>query len=82
MDVIHPTEEINLTDLDVKNISVNENKTTYTINSKYNEMELLNDLKTKLNNRCEYYTLSWNTISYFEDNSLGKIFLLKMKEIL
>jgi len=82
LDVIHPTEEINLTDLDVKNISVNENKTTYTINSKYNEMELLNDLKTKLNNRCKYYTLSWNTISYFEDNSLGKIFLLKMKEIL
>ena len=40
------------------------NITTYKIDSKYNEMGLINDLKTPLNNSCEYYTVSWNIYSY------------------
>ena len=40
------------------------NKITYKIDSSYNEMQLLNDLKVPLNNSCEYYTVSWNIYSY------------------
>ena len=36
----------------------------YHVDSEYNEMELINDLKIPLNNSCEYYTVSWNAYSY------------------
>ncbi len=39
---------------------------TYRVDSSYNEMELLNDLKVPLNNSCDYYTVSWNAYSYIE----------------
>lgn len=39
---------------------------TYHVNSSYNEMELINDLKIPLNNSCKYYTVSWNAYSYLE----------------
>ena len=42
------------------------NKTTYHIDSDYNEMRLINDLKVPLNNSCEYYTVSWNIYSYLD----------------
>ncbi|WP_407391126.1 hypothetical protein [Methanobrevibacter sp.] len=38
----------------------------YHVDSSYNEMELINDLKVPLNNSCEYYTVSWNAYSYLE----------------
>ena len=40
------------------------NNTTYHVDSSYNEMQLINDLKIPLNNSCEYYTVSWNIYSY------------------
>ena len=70
VDVVNPEDN-----LDLGNISCNIltyehnsslNKTTYHINSCYNEMELINDLKVPLNNSCEYYTVSWNIFSYFK----------------
>ncbi len=39
---------------------------TYRVDSSYNEMELINDLKVPLNNSCDYYTVSWNAYSYIE----------------
>lgn len=42
------------------------NNETYHVDSSYNEMELINDLKVPLNNSCEYYTVSWNAYSYIE----------------
>ena len=64
VDVLNPADNIELNDFPIENISHSENKTTYIINSNYNEMELLNDLKIPLNNSCDYYTVSWNTFSY------------------
>ena len=37
---------------------------TYHVDSSYNEMELINDLKIPLSNSCKYYTVSWNIYSY------------------
>lgn len=68
VDVINPADNIELNDFPVENITHENNKTIYTIDSNYNEMKLLNDLKTPLNNRCDYYTVSWNTFSYLEAN--------------
>ena len=41
------------------------NNTTYHVDSSYNEMELINDLKIPLNNSCDYFTVTWNAYSYF-----------------
>ncbi|AMD18428.1 hypothetical protein TL18_02775 [Methanobrevibacter sp. YE315] len=38
----------------------------YHVDSSYNEMELINDLKIPLKDKCEYYTVSWNAYSYLE----------------
>ena len=52
--------------VDFGNITITHiNNTTYHVDSSYNEMELINDLKIPLNNSCEYYTVSWNIYSYF-----------------
>ncbi|WP_292798342.1 hypothetical protein [Methanobrevibacter sp.] len=68
VDVVNPVEDIELNDFPIENITHEQNKTVYIMNSDYNEMELLNDLKIPLNNSCEYYTLSWNIFSYLEPN--------------
>lgn len=68
VDVANPTGEIDLGSISTDVISTTHdnstNKTTYHINSSYNEMALINDLKVPLNNSCEYYTVSWNIYSY------------------
>ena len=68
VDVANPTGEIDLGNVTDKIIDLKHdntlNKTTYHIDSDYNEMELINDLKVPLNNSCEYYTVSWNVYSY------------------
>ena len=56
---------LELNDFPIENVTVSENKTTYIINSNYNEMELLNDVKVPLNNKCDYFTVTWNIYSYF-----------------
>ncbi|WP_298501769.1 hypothetical protein [uncultured Methanobrevibacter sp.] len=68
VEVANPTQDIDLANINVESISHENqtglNKTVYKIDSSYNEMQLLNDLKTPLNNSCEYYTVSWNIYSY------------------
>lgn len=68
VDVVNPTDNIDLGNINLKVISqenhTNLNKTTYKIDSNYNEMKLLNDLKIPLKNSCEYYTVTWNAYSY------------------
>jgi hypothetical protein len=66
VDVVNPTGDIDLGNISAKVIdnATHENKTTYHIDSSYNEMKLINDLKVPLRNSCEYYTVSWNIYSY------------------
>lgn len=66
VEVVNPADNIELNDFPIKNVTHDGNKTVYIVDSNYNEMELLNDLKKPLNNRCDYYTVSWNTFSYLE----------------
>ncbi|WP_303737839.1 hypothetical protein [Methanobrevibacter millerae] len=68
VDVANPTDNLELNNFSIENVSHSENKTIYIMNSNYNEMELLNDLKVPLNNSCDYYTVSWNIFSYLEPN--------------
>ena len=56
----NPSDNIDFGDIPMEKI----NETTYHVNSDYNEMELLNDLKVPLRNSCDYYTVSWNIYSY------------------
>lgn len=66
VDIVNATDDIELGNISTEIIDnhTTSNKTTLHINSSYNEMELLNDLKVPLNNSCEYYTVSWNIYSY------------------
>ena len=66
VDVVNPSEEIDLGNISAKiiNYENNTNKITYHIDPQYNEIQLINDLKVRLNNSCEYYTVSWNIYSY------------------
>ena len=68
VDVANPADDIDLGNITVKVISqenhTDSNKITYKIDSNYNEMKLINDLKIPLNNSCEYYTVTWNAYSY------------------
>lgn len=66
VDVINPEGNIDLGNISAEIIHSDANKITYKIDSSYNEMKLLNDLKVPLNNSCEYYTVSWNIYSYLE----------------
>ena len=66
VDVVNPSDNIDLGNISAEIISCDLNKITYHIDSDYNEMELINDLKVPLNNSCEYYTVSWNICSYFK----------------
>ena len=76
VDVVNPSDNIELNDFPVEKVSVEDDRTIYIIDSNYNEMQLLNDLKTPLNGSCEYYTVSWNIFSYLSpDNPLNNFFL-------
>ena len=80
VNVTNPTENVTLNEFPIEKINYDTNKTTYIINSNYNEMELLNDLKIPLNNTCEYYTLSWNTFSYLDSTDPITQLLFELKE--
>ncbi len=54
------SDNVDFGDIPIEKIS----NSTYHVDSSYNEMELINDLKVPLNNSCEYYTVSWNAYSY------------------
>ncbi len=68
VDVVNPSGDIDLGNISTKIINyendTNSNKITYHIDPQYNEMQLINDLKLRLYNSCEYYTVSWNIYSY------------------
>ena len=70
VDIANPTGEIDLGNISVEvtdfDNNTNQNKTTYHIDPRYNEMELVNDLKIHLKDACDYYTVSWNIYSYLE----------------
>lgn len=68
VDVANPAENLDLGDVNVKVIdnTTSANRTTFHIDSSYNEMELINDLKYPLKGSCEYYTVSWNVYSYLK----------------
>ena len=62
--------------VDFGNITLTHiNGAIYHADASYNEMELINSLKIPLNNSCDYYTVSWNMYSYFEDESWKKSIL-------
>ncbi len=56
------TGNVDFKDIPIEKISAE----TYRVDSGYNEMELINDLKIPLNNSCKYYTVSWNAYSYLK----------------
>ena len=70
----YTVEIVNANDtIDLGNISIettdyatnaNLNKTIFKVEPTYNEMDLINELKVKLKDSCEYYTVSWNIYSY------------------
>ena len=68
VEVVNPSENIDLGNITVESVeyenNTHQNKTIYHIDSSYNEMELLNELKIPLNSSCDYYTVSWNIYSY------------------
>jgi hypothetical protein len=68
VDVVNPTGDIDLGNISSMIIdnTTGQNKTTYHIDHRYNEMQLINDLKVPLRDSCEYYTVSWNIFSYLD----------------
>lgn len=64
--IVNPNDDVNLNDsYKIINVVKTDNNLKYEIDSYYNEMELENSLAKNLTNKCDYYTLSWNTYSYF-----------------
>ena len=61
VEIVDIADNVDFGDIPITHI----NNTTYHVDSSYNEMQLINDLKIPLNNSCEYYTVSWNIYSYF-----------------
>ena len=62
VEIANITDNVDFGDIPIEKIT----DETYRVDSSYNEMELLNDLKVPLNNSCDYYTVSWNAYSYIE----------------
>ena len=66
VEVINPEDNIDFNDIGVKKVNETTNKTTYWVDPDYNELDLINDLKISLKDKCDYYTVSWNIYSFFE----------------
>lgn len=64
IEVANPQDNIILDELGIEKISQSNEKSIYKAQSSYNEMELINDLKIPLKDKCDYYTVSWNIYSY------------------
>lgn len=64
VEVFNPNDNVDLSEFNIISTDFQENKTVYHFNSSYNEMSLLNELKTPLKDKCDYYSLSWNGYSY------------------
>ena len=60
VEIANISDDVDFGDIPIEKIS----NGTYHVDSSYNEMELINDLKIPLKNKCEYYTVSWNVYSY------------------
>lgn len=65
VDIYNPDDGLDLRDeYPVKQVSHEDGKDSYHIDSSLNEMKLTNDLSETLNHSCDYYTVSWNVYSY------------------
>ena len=62
VEIANISDDVDFGDIPIEKIT----DKTYRVDSSYNEMELINDLKVPLNNSCDYYTVSWNAYSYIE----------------
>ena len=60
VEIMNPADNIEFGEIPMEKIDNN----TYHVNPSYNEMDLINDLKLPLKDKCEYYTVSWNIYSY------------------
>lgn len=67
---IENAEDIDLSNYTVLNIHEDGNRTTAAISNEYNEMGLLNQLAETLKGRCDWYSLSMNAYSYFENGQM------------
>lgn len=65
VDIMNPTENIELNSYSVISVEEEINRTVVHISPEYNEMELLNNLTKSLDNKCSSYSMSWNFFSYF-----------------
>ncbi len=68
VDIVNAKEDVDLGNINDKVLNYENNtslnKTTYHIDPSYNEMQLINDLKVPLKDKCDYYTVSWNFFTY------------------
>ena len=66
VDIINPSGNIDLENsYSIISIEKKIDRTTIYISSKYNEMELLNNLSKSLDNKVSSYSMTWNFFSYF-----------------
>lgn len=63
-------EDIDLSNYTVLNTREDGNRTIATISNEYNEMGLLNHLAETLKGKCDWYSLSMNSYSYFENGKM------------
>lgn len=63
-------EDIDLSNYTVLNTRKDGNRTIATISNEYNEMGLLNHLAETLKGKCDWYSLSMNSYSYFENGKM------------
>ena len=62
--VDEPQDLNDLNQYNTLNLTEDENKAIVYLSNEYNEMELLNNLATTLDGKCDWYSLSWNVYSY------------------
>ncbi len=67
---IENAEDIDLSNYTILNSREDGNRTVVEISSEYNEMGLLNQLAETLKGKCDWYSLSMNAYSYFENGRM------------
>ena len=67
---IENAEDIDLSNYTVLNTREEGNRTIVTISNEYNEMGLLNQLAETLKGKCDWYSLSMNAYSYFDNGRM------------
>ena len=65
VDIMNPDNNVNLDEYPIEKVVEHGNKTTYYISPHENEHDLTMNLSSTLNKSCDYYTVSWNSYSFF-----------------